>query len=127
MDILGPFPLAQGQMKFSIVTVNYFAKWIKVKALAKITATNLQKFFKIIILARCRIPQFVVTNNEMQFTYDNLNKLFKDLNVKRHFTLAEQLLTNGQVELVNRVLLRGLKRRVERFKGNWEDELLHVL
>lgn len=118
MDIPGPFPLAQGQMKFPTVTVNYFTKWIKVKALAKITATNLQKFFKIIILARCIIPQFAVTINEMQFTYDNLNKLFKGLNVKRHFTLAEQLLTNGQVEPVNRVLLRGLKRRVERFKGN---------
>ena len=37
MDILGPFPMASGQRKFLIVVIDYFTKWIKVKALAKIT------------------------------------------------------------------------------------------
>jgi len=31
MDILGPFPLGQGQTKFMIVIVDYFTKWIEQK------------------------------------------------------------------------------------------------
>jgi len=30
--------------------------------------------------------------------------------------------TNGQVESANQVLLRGLKRRLEKAKGTWEEE-----
>nr|KYP41011.1 Uncharacterized protein Mb2253c family [Cajanus cajan] len=40
MDILSPFPIAKGQLKFLIVGINYFTKWIEAKALAKITAVN---------------------------------------------------------------------------------------
>ncbi|MCI68061.1 gag-pol polyprotein, partial [Trifolium medium] len=34
---------------------------------------------------------------------------------------------NGQVEAANRVILRGLKRRLDEAKGNWAEELHHVL
>nr|KYP62971.1 Uncharacterized protein Mb2253c family [Cajanus cajan] len=44
MDILGPLPVAKGQLKFLIVGIDYFTKWIEVEALAKITAANVQKF-----------------------------------------------------------------------------------
>ncbi|RDX83996.1 hypothetical protein CR513_35022, partial [Mucuna pruriens] len=37
MDILGPFPMAKGQVKFILVAVDYFTKWIKVEPLATIT------------------------------------------------------------------------------------------
>lgn len=38
MDILGPFPIVKGQVKFLLVTIDYFAKWIEVEPLAKIIA-----------------------------------------------------------------------------------------
>ncbi|XP_020226948.1 uncharacterized protein LOC109808370 [Cajanus cajan] len=44
MDILEPFPLAKGQLKFLLVAVDYFTKWIEACPLAKITAENVQKF-----------------------------------------------------------------------------------
>ncbi|RDX88423.1 hypothetical protein CR513_29981, partial [Mucuna pruriens] len=34
MDILGPFPKAKGQVKFLLVSVDYFTKWIKAEPLA---------------------------------------------------------------------------------------------
>nr|KYP37686.1 Gypsy retrotransposon integrase-like protein 1 [Cajanus cajan] len=45
MDILGPFPPAKGQVKFLVVAVDHFTKWIEAEALATITANNIQKFF----------------------------------------------------------------------------------
>lgn len=41
MDILGPFPLALGKLKFVIMVVNYFTKWIEAGALAKIITINI--------------------------------------------------------------------------------------
>ena len=39
------------------------------------------------------------------------------------FASVEHPQTNGQVESANRVLLRGLKRRLEKAKGTWAEEV----
>ncbi|XP_019439584.1 PREDICTED: uncharacterized protein LOC109345170 [Lupinus angustifolius] len=41
MDILGPFPQAAKQLKFLIVAIDYFTKWIEAEALATITSENI--------------------------------------------------------------------------------------
>lgn len=41
MDILDPFPIDLGQLKFMFVVVYYFIKWVKVDALVNITAANI--------------------------------------------------------------------------------------
>jgi hypothetical protein len=45
VDIVGPFPLAPGQLKFLIVGVDYFTKWIEAEAVAKITAERVKKIY----------------------------------------------------------------------------------
>ena len=37
LDILGPFPLGTRQMKFLVVGIDYFTKWVEAKPLASIT------------------------------------------------------------------------------------------
>ncbi|GAU34804.1 hypothetical protein TSUD_394300, partial [Trifolium subterraneum] len=41
IDILGPFPTAARQVKYLIVAVDYFTKWIEAEPLAKISASNI--------------------------------------------------------------------------------------
>ena len=43
------------------------------------------------------------------------------------FVLVEHPQTNEQVESANRVLLRGLKRRVEKAKGIWAEEIPRIV
>ena len=38
IDILGPFPIAKDQIKFLLVTMDYFTKWIEDKLLTTIMA-----------------------------------------------------------------------------------------
>jgi hypothetical protein len=45
LDLLGPLPLAQGNLKYVVVAVEYFSKWIEAKPLATITSATVQKFF----------------------------------------------------------------------------------
>ena len=43
------------------------------------------------------------------------------------FASVEHPQTNGQVESANRVLLRGLKRRLEKAKGSWAEEVPRIV
>ncbi|KAL0433795.1 UNVERIFIED_CONTAM: hypothetical protein Slati_2713800 [Sesamum latifolium] len=44
MDIVGPFPLAPRQKKFSLVAIDYFTKWVEAEPLARITEGEVIKF-----------------------------------------------------------------------------------
>nr|GEW56174.1 protein NYNRIN-like [Tanacetum cinerariifolium] len=44
MDMLGPLPESSGKVRFMIVAVDYFTKWIEAKPLAKTTGKEVKKF-----------------------------------------------------------------------------------
>ena len=51
IDIMGPFPLGKKQLRFLIVTINYFTKWVEVKPVtmiieAKVTTPSFENFSK---------------------------------------------------------------------------------
>ena len=79
------------------------------------------------ILFRFGVPQEVITDNGTQFADKRMRELMKELNIKQHFTSVEHPQMNGKVESANRIILRGLKRRLEEANGSWPEELLHVL
>ena len=41
---MGPFPTAVRQLKFLMVDIDYFTKWVEAKALATITEKSVQSF-----------------------------------------------------------------------------------
>jgi len=67
VDIVGPFPLAPGQLKFLIVGIYYFTKWVEAEAVSRITADRVKKFYWKKIICRFRLPKYFVTDNGTQF------------------------------------------------------------
>jgi hypothetical protein len=45
LDIVGPLPTTQGNLKYAFVAMEYFTKWIKARAVSIIIAKTTQKFF----------------------------------------------------------------------------------
>src|SRR3954469_11348628 len=127
MDLLGPFPVGSYQNKYLVVAVDYFTKWIEAEALAKITSQNVLRFYKRNILARFGVPQAIITDNGTQFTDKKFQEFVAKLGTKQHFTSVEHPQTNGKAEAANRVILRGLKRRLGEAKKAWVEELHSVL
>ncbi|XP_019447233.1 PREDICTED: uncharacterized protein K02A2.6-like [Lupinus angustifolius] len=119
MDILGPFPQATEQLKFLIVAIDYFTKWIEAEALATITLENIQKFTWRSIITRFDIPSAIVTNNGTQFADRRFQELLSGLCIKQHITSVEHPQTNGQAEAANKVILKGIKKRLDESKANW--------
>ncbi|KAI3694625.1 hypothetical protein L1987_77593 [Smallanthus sonchifolius] len=65
--IVGQFPEAPGRIKFLIVAVDYFTKWVEAKAVATITTTQIKKFVWDYIICRFGLPLYLVSDNGTQF------------------------------------------------------------
>ncbi|XP_074352996.1 uncharacterized protein LOC141692154 [Apium graveolens] len=50
-----------------------------------------------------------------------------DNSIELRFTLVANPQENGQAEVANRIILDGIKKKVERSRNTWADELLHIL
>nr|KYP35142.1 Retrovirus-related Pol polyprotein from transposon 17.6 [Cajanus cajan] len=98
MDILGPFPPAKGQMKFLIVAVDHFTKWIEAEAATTITANNVQKFFWKNVVTRFGIPYALISDNGLQFTDRRFNDFLSELGIKHKMTSVEHPQSNGQTK-----------------------------
>ena len=59
LDLLGPLPPAQGKLRYVVVAVEYFSKWIEAKPLATITSATIQKFFWQNIVCRFGVPKAI--------------------------------------------------------------------
>ena len=44
LDIIGPFPTALRQLKFLVVGIDYFTKWVEAEPLATITEKSIRTF-----------------------------------------------------------------------------------
>ena len=56
IDILGPFPLVAGQVKYIIAAIDHFTKWVEVEAVASITARRVKQFVWKNVVYRFGIP-----------------------------------------------------------------------
>ena len=127
LDILGPFPIGTRQMKFLVVRIDYFTKWVEAEPLASITQQNVKNFVWKNIVCRFWMPRVLVSDNGWQFD----NALFKDFcehfGIQNHYSSPTHLQANGQAEVANRSLLKIIKTRFEGAKGVCPDELPGVL
>jgi len=114
-------------MKYLVVAIEYFTKWIEAEPVAQITTHKIQHFVWKNIVCRFGIPKRLVSDNDTQFASQQLGKLCTELRIKQVFASVEHPQTNGQVESANRVLLRGLKRRLDKAKGTWTKEVHRIV
>jgi hypothetical protein len=63
LDIVGPLPTAQGNLKFTFVAVEYFTKWIEARTVSTITSKTAQKFFWQNIVCHFGVPSELTVDN----------------------------------------------------------------
>nr|GEV30126.1 reverse transcriptase domain-containing protein [Tanacetum cinerariifolium] len=95
-----PFPEGPGKVKFLIVAMDYFTKWIEAKAVATITGG--------------------------QFSDNPFKDWCDKLNITQRFASVKHPQSNRLVERANRSLGEGIKSRLGEGNKNWVEELPHV-
>ncbi|GJU04711.1 reverse transcriptase domain-containing protein [Tanacetum coccineum] len=127
IDIAGPFPEGPGKVKFLIVAIDYFTKWIEAKAVATITGNQVKKFVWDNIVCRFGLPGEIISDNGKQFRDNPFKDWCEKLCIRQCFASVKHPQANGLVERANRSLGEGIKARLEERSKNWLEELPHVL
>jgi hypothetical protein len=126
--LLGPLPPAQGNLKYVVVAVEYFSKWIEAKPLATITSAIVQKFFWQNIVCHFGVPKAITVDNEIQFDAE-MFKIFSDqIDTKLHIASVRHPESNGLVERADGIIITGIMKSIfNQPRGKWPDELIKVV
>jgi transposase InsO family protein len=126
--LLGPLPPAQGNLRYVVVVVEYFSKWIEAKPLATITSVTVQKFFWQNIVCHFGVPKAITVDNGTQFDAETFKELCDQIGTKIHFASVRHLESNGPVERANDIIMTGIVKLIfNQPREKWPDELIKVV
>jgi hypothetical protein len=125
--LLGPLPPAQGNLKYVVVAVECFSKWIEAKPLATITSVTVQKFFWQNIVCRFGVLKAITVDIGTQFEVEAFKDFCDRIGMKIHFASVRHLESNGLVERANGIIMTGIMKLIfNQPRGKWSDELIKV-
>jgi hypothetical protein len=115
-------------LKYVVVAVEYFSKWIEAKPLATITSATVQKFFWQNIVCRFGLPKAITVDNRTQFDVETFKAFCDQIGTKIHFASVRHPESNGLVERAKRIIITGIMKSIfNRPRGKWPDELIKVV
>ena len=127
LDIVGPFPKAAGTKRYLLVDTDYFTKWVEAKPLANIRDANAKRFVWRNIVTRFGVPWVLISDNGLQFDSKAFRRYCCELGITNRYSTLAYPQGNGKAEASNKVIVNGLKKRLDDAKGRWVKELPHVL
>ena len=110
-----------------MVSIDCFTKWVEAEPLANIRDMDTKKFIWRNIVTRFEVPRTFISDNGLQFDSKAFRRYCCELRITNRYSTLAYPQGNGQVEAVNKVIVSGLKKRLDDAKGRWVEELPHVL
>jgi hypothetical protein len=128
LDLLGSLPPAHGNLKYVVVAVEYFSKWIEAKPLATITSATVLNFFWHNIVCRFSVPKAITVDNGTQFDSETFKTFCDQIGTKIHFASVRHPESNGLVEKANGIIITGIMKSIfNQPKKKWPDKLIKVV
>lgn len=69
----------------------------------------------------------MITNNGTQFACIRFEDFCKKREINLRFSSTYHPQSNDMIEVINRTILQQLKERLHQAKGNWPEEVPHIL
>ena len=107
------FPKVAWNMRWRLVNIDYFTKWDKTEPLANIRDVDAKKFVCKNIVIRFGIPHTLISDNELQFDSEAFKRCCYILDIRNKYLTPAYPQGNGQAEVVNKVIVSGLKKRLD--------------
>ena len=86
-----------------------------------------KKFIWKNIITRFGVPHSLILDNSFQFDSKSFRRYCCELGITNRYSTPAYPQGNGQAEAINKVIVSGLKKRLNDMKGKWVEELPHVL
>ena len=97
--------------------MNYFNNWVETEPLANIRDVDAKRFVWKNIVTQFGIPHTLILDNGLQFDSKAFRRYCCDLGITNMYSISAYSLGNGQVEAINKVIMNGLKKRLDDAKG----------
>jgi len=73
------------------------------------------------------LPNMILLDNGKQFKNKSREDYYGRVSIKRFYSSSGQPKANEKTKVTNRMILNGIKKKLEDAKGKWVDELHSVL
>ena len=110
-----------------LVDTDYFTKWVELEPLANIKDMNAKRFIWKNIVTWFGIPHTLISDNGLQFDKKAFRRFCYDMGITNRYSTLAYPQGNGPVETINKVIVSGLKKRLNNAKGKWVEELPYVI
>ena len=107
--------------------MDFFTKWVEAEPLANIKNADAKRFVWRNIVTRFGVPQVLISDNGLQFDSKAFRRYCCELGITNRYSTPTYPQGNGQAEASNKVIVNGLKKRLDDAKGRWVEELPYVL
>ena len=95
--------------------------------MSNIRDLDAKKFVWKNIITRFGMSHTLISNNGLQFNSKAFKRYYCELDIRNRYSTPAYSQGNGQVEAVNKVIVNEHKKRSDKAKGRWVEELPHVL
>ena len=106
-----------GNKKYLLVGTDYFTKWVETEPLANIRDVDVKKFIWKDIVTRFGILYTLISDNGFQFDSKSFRRYCCELGIINKYSTSAYPQGNRQAEAVNKVIVSGLKKRLDDAKG----------
>ena len=100
-----------------LVGIDYFTKCVETEPLADIRDMDAKKFIWKNIITRFGVPHTLISKNGLQFDSKSFRRYCYDLEITNRYSTLAYPQGNGQAETINKVIVNGLKKRLDDAKG----------
>jgi len=124
LDVARPLPRAQPQLRFLLLTTDYFTKWIEAISLSEVSGQQIVKFLWQNIVCRFGIPHTIISDNGTNFASKQVASFCAKYNIAHRFFSPYYPQGNGQAEISNHTILDNLCKSLDKAKGKWAGKTL---
>ena len=114
---MGPFPKTVRNKKYLLVNIDYFTKWVEAEPLVNIRDVDAKRFVWKNIVTQFGVSHVLILDNGFQFNSKMFRRYCGEMGITNRYSTPAYPQGNGQVEAVNKVIVSGLKKRLDDAKG----------
>jgi hypothetical protein len=127
IDVMTCHPHSAGGHGYIIVAVDYFMKWAEAMSTFDNTGKTTTLFIFNHIISLFGVPQAIITDHSSHFRNFMMSKITKTLGLRHDNSMPYYPQANGQVEVINKVLITMLRRMIGIHKTSWHTMLFAAL
>ena len=102
-----------------MVGTDYFTKWVEVEPLSNIRDVDAKQFISKNIVTWFGIPHTLFSDNGHQFDSKAFRSACCEMGIRNRYLTPVYPQGNKQAKAINKVIVHGLKKRLDEAKGKW--------